>query len=80
MIVGDPMLRSDKNINPKSPQAFALTFRCYDGVPGSDGSYAPGVGPFESIGLPKKACPGGIRSNTFFPTCVQRFSFSPMGS
>ncbi|KAJ2912997.1 hypothetical protein MD484_g7421, partial [Candolleomyces efflorescens] len=69
MIVGDPMLRTDKNINPRSPQAFALTFRCYDGVPGSDWAYAPGVGPFESIGLPKKACPGGIRSNTFFPTC-----------
>ncbi|RXW20562.1 hypothetical protein EST38_g5294 [Candolleomyces aberdarensis] len=69
MIVGDPMLRSDRHIDPQSPQAFALTFRCYDGVPGSDWAYAPGVGPFESIGLPKKACPGGIRSNTFFPTC-----------
>ncbi|RXW20561.1 hypothetical protein EST38_g5293 [Candolleomyces aberdarensis] len=69
MIVGDPMLRSDRTINPRSPQAYALTFRCYNGVPGSDGAYAPGVGPFESIGLPKKACPGGIRSNTFFPTC-----------
>ncbi|KAJ3545035.1 hypothetical protein NMY22_g2587 [Coprinellus aureogranulatus] len=69
MITGDPMVRSDAHVIPNSVQSYALSFRCYDGVPGSDWAYAPGVGPFESVGLPKTMCPGGIRTNIFFPTC-----------
>lgn len=43
MIVGDPMVRSDRHITANSVQSYALTFRCWDGVAGSDGSWAPGV-------------------------------------
>lgn len=70
MIVGNPTLRNDHHIDAKSPASYALTFRCYDGVFGSDWQWAPGVGPFESVGMPKQKCPGGIRTNIFFPTYV----------
>lgn len=75
MITGDPMVRSDRHVVPNSVQSYALSFRCYDGVPGSDWAYAPGVGPFESVGLPKSKCPGGIRTNIFFPTWAFTFVF-----
>ncbi|TEB23424.1 hypothetical protein FA13DRAFT_1639946 [Coprinellus micaceus] len=77
MIVGDPMVRSDSHVPANSVQSYALTFRCYDGVPGSDGSWAPGVGPFESVGFPNKKCPGGIRTNIFFPTCWDGTTLDP---
>ncbi|KAF5340253.1 hypothetical protein D9611_007777 [Ephemerocybe angulata] len=77
MIVGDPMVRSDRHITANSVQSYALTFRCWDGVAGSDGSWAPGVGPFESVGFPKKKCPGGIRTNIFFPTCWDGKTLDP---
>ncbi|KAH6901641.1 hypothetical protein BKA70DRAFT_1374750 [Coprinopsis sp. MPI-PUGE-AT-0042] len=69
MIVGNPMLRNVNHIAPDSPEAYALTFRCWDGVPRSDWAYAPGVGPFESVHLPTKPCLGMIRANIFFPSC-----------
>ncbi|TFK20569.1 hypothetical protein FA15DRAFT_599516 [Coprinopsis marcescibilis] len=69
MITGNPMIRNYDHVAPDSPAAYALTFRCWDGVLGSDRNYAPGVGPFETIHLPKKKCHGRIRANTFFPSC-----------
>ncbi|TEB21926.1 hypothetical protein FA13DRAFT_1779023 [Coprinellus micaceus] len=29
----------------------------------------PGIGRWDSVGLPQTFCPGGIRSNIFFPSC-----------
>jgi len=67
MIVGNPMLRSRK-IEPKSPEGQSLTFRCFSAnFGGNDG--APGNGPNDTVDLPKKQCAGGIRSNTYFPSC-----------
>lgn len=77
MIVGNPTLRNDHHIDAKSPASYALTFRCYDGVFGSDWQWAPGVGPFESVGMPKQKCPGGIRTNIFFPTCWDGVTLDP---
>ncbi|EAU82517.2 hypothetical protein CC1G_12254 [Coprinopsis cinerea okayama7 len=69
MITGNPMIRNYDHVRADSPEAYALTYRCWDDVPFSDWAYAPGVGPFESIHLPKKKCLGGIRANIFFPSC-----------
>jgi hypothetical protein len=70
MIVGDPMRRNKTNIDANSAIGRAITYRCWNNNFGSDASYPhPGTGPLDTIELPAKACPGGIRSNIFFPSC-----------
>ena len=69
MIVGNPMIRS-KSPPAGSAEAYSLTHRCWNANFGSDPSWPhPGTGPLDTIPLPAKACPGGIRSNIFFPSC-----------
>ncbi|KAJ2922956.1 hypothetical protein H1R20_g14125, partial [Candolleomyces eurysporus] len=72
MITGNPMLRSKRtDIDPTSPEAWALSFRCWETGDffGPDNSFAPGAGPYDTVGLPTKMCPTGIRANIFFPSC-----------
>ncbi|KAF6759662.1 hypothetical protein DFP72DRAFT_137343 [Ephemerocybe angulata] len=71
MITGDPMRRSRPALDPTSPEAWSLTFRCWESKDFGDpsNSFPPGGGPYDTFELPKKKCPGGIRSNTFFPSC-----------
>ncbi|TEB24317.1 hypothetical protein FA13DRAFT_1714785 [Coprinellus micaceus] len=80
MIVGDPMLRArqkaPKNdpagtLDLDSPEAYALSFRCWETGDffGPDNSFAPGAGPYDTVGLPPKRCPKGIRANIYFPSC-----------
>lgn len=65
MIVGHPNRRSD-DIDPELTAAKATSFRCF--VKELDlGAGTPSVGPEDSFDLPKKMCPGGIRSNIYFP-------------
>ncbi|CAA7271097.1 unnamed protein product [Cyclocybe aegerita] len=70
MIVGNPMLRT-RTVDPNSAQGRALTFRCWGAQGANDpqAQSAPGTGPLDTIELPNRACAGGIRSNTFFPSC-----------
>ncbi|KAF6743955.1 WSC domain-containing protein [Ephemerocybe angulata] len=74
MITGNPMLREQKYFSP-SPDAWALTFRCWekDAItepfgPSNNWNASPGS-PVDFFNLPNKKCPGGIRSNIFFPSC-----------
>ncbi|RXW19477.1 hypothetical protein EST38_g6367 [Candolleomyces aberdarensis] len=72
MITGDPFRRiRPTEIDPTQPEAWSLTFRCWESKAFNDPSnmYPPGGGPYDTFELPKKKCPGGIRSNTFFPSC-----------
>jgi hypothetical protein len=64
MIVGDAMTRS---MNSTNIEAKAVSFRCWEKSFGDDES-APGTGK-DTFGFPPKYCPGGIRTNIFFPTC-----------
>ncbi|EAU92096.2 hypothetical protein CC1G_09617 [Coprinopsis cinerea okayama7 len=74
MITGNPMLRKSEigpKIDPESPQAWSSSFRCWD-TPGFfdlSNSWAPGAGPYDTVELPNKPCPYGIRANIFFPSC-----------
>lgn len=62
-------MRRTDNIDPSKTASKAVTFRCFHGDdPGPFGS--PGNGPEDSVGFPNKQCSGGIRSNFFFPQCV----------
>lgn len=74
MIVGNPMLRQRAAVDPTSPEAYALTFRCWETGDffGVDNSFAPGAGPYDTVGLPPKRCPKGIRANIYFPSSVYR--------
>ncbi|TFK27413.1 hypothetical protein FA15DRAFT_653675 [Coprinopsis marcescibilis] len=71
MITGRPMDRTNRNFPNTQGEAWALSFRCWQTTGPYDysNSHAIGPGPFDSINLPNRVCPGGIRSNTFFPTC-----------
>ncbi|KAJ3536620.1 hypothetical protein NMY22_g5956 [Coprinellus aureogranulatus] len=71
MITGNPMIRvkGDRDLNDVF--SHAITFRCWedDEWLGESNHHAPGIGRWDSVGLPKTFCPGGIRSNIFFPSC-----------
>ncbi|EAU85071.2 hypothetical protein CC1G_04167 [Coprinopsis cinerea okayama7 len=71
MITGNPMHRRNQNYPTTRGEAWALSFRCWQTTGPFDysNSHAIGPGPFDTINLPDRPCPGGIRSNTFFPTC-----------
>ncbi|KAF6764491.1 hypothetical protein DFP72DRAFT_800096 [Ephemerocybe angulata] len=74
MITGNPMIRTKSERDLDSVESYAITFRCWDedqlASPwvGSN-QHAPGVGKYDSVGLPDRFCPGGIRSSIFFPSC-----------
>jgi hypothetical protein len=66
MIVGDPMIRS---FNNDSTEARMLSYRCFDtNFGGNPGNQHPGTG-LDTHTLPNRVCNGGIRANTFFPSC-----------
>ncbi|KAJ3535883.1 hypothetical protein NMY22_g6285 [Coprinellus aureogranulatus] len=68
MIVGNPMRRSNSDIDSNSTAHYSLTFRCFQGIDmGSNGS--PGRGPDDSIHFPLQTCSGGIRSTIYYPQC-----------
>jgi Domain of unknown function (DUF1996) len=72
MITGNPFLRArDTKVNANSPEAYALTFRCWDSQNEFDPSNMspPGGGNYDTIEFPQKKCNGGIRANIFFPSC-----------
>lgn len=71
MITGNPMLRSRKAVDPTSAEAWALSFRCWEteGFFDPSNSSPPGAGAYDTVALPNKFCPGGIRANIFFPSC-----------
>ncbi|KAH6904348.1 hypothetical protein BKA70DRAFT_1373448 [Coprinopsis sp. MPI-PUGE-AT-0042] len=72
MITGNPFLRDGKATEPDgSVESYALSFRCWEDQEwlGESNQHAPGIGKWDTVHLPKKFCPGGIRSNTFFPSC-----------
>ncbi|KAF2795329.1 hypothetical protein K505DRAFT_240070 [Melanomma pulvis-pyrius CBS 109.77] len=66
MLAGDPTMRTKAGITKWN----GICFRCYtaknfggdNGAPCSDSKV-------DSVDLPKKACPGGIRTTIRFPTC-----------
>lgn len=62
MTVGDPMARTFRN-NSESRQS---SFRCFGA--GFEGGQGPPGGGNDTRHFPTKPCPGGIRSNIFFPT------------
>ena len=71
MITGNPMLRArDTRVDTTSPEAYALTFRCWESTSFSDPSNMspPGGGNYDTVEFPKKKCNGGIRANIFFPS------------
>lgn len=74
MVTGNPMLREQTHFGA-SPDAWALTLRCWDVDalttpfgPSNDHNASPGS-PHDTIHLPRKVCPGGVRSQIFFPAC-----------
>ncbi|KAF6756323.1 hypothetical protein DFP72DRAFT_283606 [Ephemerocybe angulata] len=70
MIVGDPMIRNKTALSTNTVEARAITFRCWNANFGNDANFIhPGTGSLDTIELPNKPCPGGIRSNIFFPSC-----------
>lgn len=86
MISGNPMLRQSRTspvagpaIDPQSPEAWSSSFRCWE-TPGFfdiSNSFAPGAGPYDTVHLPKKPCPYGIRANIFFPSCWDGVTLDP---
>ncbi|KAH6897879.1 hypothetical protein BKA70DRAFT_1115896 [Coprinopsis sp. MPI-PUGE-AT-0042] len=86
MISGNPMLRQSRSkpvigpaIDPMSPEAWSSSFRCWT-TPGFfdiSNSYAPGAGPYDTVELPNKPCPYGIRANIFFPSCWDGVNLNP---
>ncbi|RXW17493.1 hypothetical protein EST38_g8364 [Candolleomyces aberdarensis] len=71
MITGDAMYRTPVHTDEKSGERWATSFRCWESTGPFDysNSHAIGPGPFDSVNLPNRPCLGGIRSNTFFPSC-----------
>ncbi|KAK0615561.1 hypothetical protein B0T17DRAFT_497386 [Bombardia bombarda] len=66
MLVGDPMQRSRTGTTLKRQNCF----RCYTGPNFGGDTGAPCQdNNVDTEALPKKVCPGGIRSNIHFPTC-----------
>ncbi|CAI6031194.1 unnamed protein product [Clonostachys chloroleuca] len=63
MLVGSPMVRGPSNSN----DAQQSSFRCFEQNFG--GVNAPPGGGSDTKDFPKRPCPGGIRTNLFFPTC-----------
>ncbi|KAF2729550.1 hypothetical protein EJ04DRAFT_515858 [Polyplosphaeria fusca] len=64
MLTGDPMLRSGEN------QAPGICHRCYAGKDFEPFGGAPCIDTkYDTVQLPPKPCPGGIRSTIYFPTC-----------
>jgi hypothetical protein len=72
MITGNPMIRTKGERDLNDVTSNAISFRCWtdDEWLGPSNLLAPGVGEYDSVGLPTKFCPGGIRSNIFFPSYV----------
>lgn len=70
MITGNPMIRNKRPADLNDAESYALTFRCWEDQEwlGPSNAHAPGMGRWDTVGLPQKACTGGIRSNTFFPS------------
>lgn len=62
MLVGNPFDREDLN----TPDQQQSSFRCFEENFGGE-SGAPGTGT-DTRHLPDRPCPGGIRTNLFFPT------------
>lgn len=71
MITGDAMYRKRMFSDERSGDYWAKSFRCWQTTGPYDysNSHAIGPGPFDTVHLPEAPCPGGIRSNTFFPAC-----------
>ncbi|EAU87499.2 hypothetical protein CC1G_11718 [Coprinopsis cinerea okayama7 len=71
MITGNPMKRTGKPSSLDDVESYSLSFRCWEDQEwlGQSNQHAPGVGAWDTVHLPKKPCLGGIRSNTFFPSC-----------
>jgi hypothetical protein len=63
MLVGNPFLRDNQNTRDQQQSSF----RCFDANFGGPG--APPGGGSDTRHFPNKPCPGGIRTNLFFPTC-----------
>ena len=66
------MIRTKGERDLNDVTSNAISFRCWtdDEWLGPSNLLAPGVGEYDSVGLPTKFCPGGIRSNIFFPSYV----------
>lgn len=62
MLVGNPFLREDRNTRDQQQSSF----RCFDANFG--GENAPPGGGRDTRHFPTRPCPGGIRTNLFFPT------------
>ena len=62
MLVGSPMVREPTD----TPDARMSSYRCFEDNFGGEAG-APGTGA-DTHHFPDKPCPGGIRSNLFFPT------------
>jgi hypothetical protein len=62
MLVGNPFLRENQNTLDQQQSSF----RCFDANFG--GVNAPPGGGSDTRHFPNKPCPGGIRTNLFFPT------------
>ena len=79
MITGNPMIRQRKAVDTTSPEAYALSFRCWEtaGFTDASNSSPPGVGRYDTINLPNKKCPAGIRANIFFPSCWNGKDLNP---
>ncbi|KAF5325985.1 hypothetical protein D9611_000243 [Ephemerocybe angulata] len=79
MITGNPMLRARKAVDTTSPEAFSLSFRCWEttGFTDASNSSPPGVGRYDTVNLPNKKCNGGIRANIFFPSCWNGKDLNP---
>jgi len=75
MITGNPMIRSKGPSDVDNVESWALSFRCWEDTEwlGVSNRLAPGAGPYDTVHLPNKACPGGIRANIFFPKYVFAF-------
>jgi Domain of unknown function (DUF1996) len=82
MITGNPMLRNQPH-GAASPDAWALTFRCWEAGAVTEpfdpsNTWNATVGsPVDSFNLPNRVCPGGMRSNIFFPSCWDGVTLDP---
>ncbi|OCL09543.1 hypothetical protein AOQ84DRAFT_388101 [Glonium stellatum] len=66
MLAGDAAQRTDGGITEWN----AICFRCYTAKNfGGDNAAPCSDNTVDSVSLPKKACPGGIRTTIRFPTC-----------
>ncbi|KAK8062846.1 hypothetical protein PG997_014943, partial [Apiospora hydei] len=66
MLAGDPLQRAAGGVTKWN----AICFRCYNAKNFGGDNYAPCADPsVDSVALPNKMCPGGIRTTIRFPTC-----------